>query len=211
MKKSTLVLLIFCFFQQYTKAHPVGYAGSLSLISYNNHHKGRHIIHYSPAYWWSYGVETITSADKKVILPRLGLLAKRWNSIDNQANLYFFGGRGYIDWKQAQGREKTMHHMGTQLDWESRKYFTMIKYSRYEDSVLVEENYTARLGFAPYLAEYDELNTWFMLQASEQHRLTEQRFSLMPLIRMFYKNILWELGSDNRQNWHFNFSIRQFI
>ena len=211
MNKTILTLLIFVFFPQYIKAHPVGYAGSLSLMSYNNHHKGRHIVHYSPTYWWSYGIETTTSADKKIILPRLGLLAKRWNNIDDQANLYFFGGQGYIDWGKNQDRKRGLYHIGTQLDWETRRYFAMVKYSRYDGSSLLEEDYTARLGFAPYLAEYKELNTWFMLQASEKPHLANQRFSLMPLIRMFYKNILWELGSDHRQNWHFNFSIRQFI
>ncbi len=212
MKPIFCGLFVWAFFQHSTlKAHPVGYGNSLSLISYNSQYKNRYIIHYSPTYWWSYGIENSIDSDKKIILPRLGFLAKRWNSADTQANIYFFAGLGTIEWDLGRGRDRGLYHVGTQWDWESRRYFVMARYSRYEGDDLLEENYTGRLGFAPYLAKYDELNTWFMLQASEESRSSNQRFSILPLIRMFYKNILWEVGSDTRQNWHFNFSIRQFI
>ncbi len=206
-----LILIVFLLPLMELQAHPVSYGRSLSLTSHNNKNRSHNTIHYSPTYWWSYGVEVHSDRETKIFLPRVGFLVKRWNGDDYQANIYAFGGYGYIDWDQSQGKKSDVYRVGTQLDWETRKIFTLAKYARYEGTDFLKENYMVRLGFAPYLAKYNELNTWLMLQLSHQPHSQMSQTSVTPLIRMFYKNVLWEFGASTSGNWLVNFTIRQFI
>ena len=70
--------------------------------------------------------------------------------------------------------------------------------------------YSLRVGHAPYLAEYDELNIWLMLQYMN-HPRGLNRHMTTPIVRMFYKNVLWELGVSTDGTFIINFAIRQFI
>jgi len=65
-----------------------------------------------------------------------------------------------------------------------------------------------RVGFAPYLANYDDVNTWFMLQV-DNHPAKNQTLVITPLVRFFYKTTLVEAGySSNHHvmaNWILQF------
>ena len=49
---------------------------------------------------------------------------------------------------------------------------------------------------SPYLAEYDEISTWIILQYDLTYEDSIDKSSLMPVIRLFKNNILVELGSN---------------
>jgi len=63
-------------------------------------------------------------------------------------------------------------------------------------------------GIAPYLANYNDLNTWLMFQV-DHHPAKHDHFVATPLIRFFYKTYLLEVGygSDNHVmvNWTVQF------
>ncbi|MCO5144451.1 MAG: hypothetical protein M9962_15335, partial [Oligoflexia bacterium] len=63
---------------------------------------------------------------------------------------------------------------------------------------------SARLGAAPYEAEYDELASWFMIQADWLPK-AEETTSITPLIRIFYRSFMMESGVSLKGNWMFNF------
>jgi hypothetical protein len=63
-----------------------------------------------------------------------------------------------------------------------------------------------RAGFAPYLAEFNELNAWFILEANHMNKGMSD-VEITPLIRLFYKNILIESGSSFKGDVQFNFMV----
>jgi hypothetical protein len=62
--------------------------------------------------------------------------------------------------------------------------------TEFETQRLPLHNTKLRLGFAPYLAEFDELSFWLIL---EDRKSTEQS-SVFPILRFYYRNALWEVG-----------------
>jgi len=207
MKLLIITVVLFC---SSLWAHPTSYEGSLSLISMNNEKKRTNTIHYSPTYWSSFGVTSMHNDEADFYFPRAGFLLKRWNQKDSQGNIYAFGGYGKAKWKTELGQKDTVMNFGTQADWEDRQYFIMGKYSRTENSEYLDDMYMARIGFAPYVASYKELNAWLMLQFM-YHPRDEDKSIVTPLVRMFYKNVLWEFGASTKGAWMLNFSIRQFL
>jgi len=54
----------------------------------------------------------------------------------------------------------------------------------------------ARLGFAPYIADFDGYHSWLMLQYSNHIEGGSNSSTVMPVVRVFKDNILLEYGSD---------------
>lgn len=190
-------------------AHPTSYGGALSLMSMNTSHKRMNTIHYSPNHWSSIGVTSVSNDRADIYYPRVGLLAKRWNGDDYQANIYLTGGYGKANFKDQRLNED-VYNAAIQADWEDREYFIEGKYNRLESDNYLDDMYSLRVGYAPYIAEYDELNIWFMLQHMNHPRDVNKHMTI-PMVRMFYKNVLWELGASTDGAFMINFAIRQFI
>ena len=84
------------------------------------------------------------------------------------------------------------------VDWESRKYYTALSASvdfiRGDDSSLYQLMY--RVGMAPYIGKMKELQSWVVLQMDYAQYGDEASFEVTPMMRFFYRNTLWELGSS---------------
>ena len=61
-------------------------------------------------------------------------------------------------------------------------------------------------GFAPYLADFDELNSWVLLRV--RTNISFHNPLTIIMIRFFYRNFLWEMGQDFNGNTHLNFMVR---
>ena len=48
---------------------------------------------------------------------------------------------------------------------------------------------------APYLAKFDALNTWLVLQLDVMPEMDEST-RVTPMVRLFYKNFVLELGAS---------------
>lgn len=138
--------------------------------------------------------------------PQVNYLVKRWNMPEGQANIFNMTGAGVSHWK---GDDKFSAWTGILADYETRRLFTSYEIrgmyaGDFEKSVWQR----ARVGFAPYLANYDDLNTWFMIQV-DHHPAKEDNVVVTPLVRFFYKTTLVEVGysSNNRAmlNWVLQF------
>jgi hypothetical protein len=90
-------------------------------------------------------------------------------------------------------------------DYETRRWFfsyePRLSYAGNIDKAFWQR---AHAGFAPYLANYDELNTWLLIRV-DHHPAKNDHFVVTPVLRFFYKTIWLELGysSDNHVmvNW----------
>lgn len=144
--------------------------------------------------------------ERTFYMPQLNFLLKRWNELDSQANVYLTLGHGG---EKINTSFKDTSALALETDWESRKYYVSFK----QDAFISHKNsgkniYQTkfRAGFAPYLAEFSELNSWFILEASRSNK-DEKDFKLVPLIRFFYHNVLTEFGVSSRGDSQFNLMV----
>jgi hypothetical protein len=62
-----------------------------------------------------------------------------------------------------------------------------------------------RLGFAPFLADYSDLNIWFITQF--ERRNEEKPIRATQFLRFYMRNVLWEVGAGFDGTFAFNFVI----
>jgi len=139
--------------------------------------------------------------------PQINYLVKRWNMADGQGNIFTMTGAGSAIEKN--GAAHFAAWTGLLADYETRRIFTS-----YELRLMYAQNIEksvwqrARVGFAPYLANYEDLNTWFMVQV-DHHPDKNHAFTVTPLVRLFYKTLLVEGGVSTRGTAMINL-VKQF-
>lgn len=198
------------FFSGQLQAHPVAYGRSNSLMTWNSKDQTDWMLTHTfePTYSLSMRYQRVDTkeGERTFYLPHLNFLLKRWNEIDSQANIYFSLGHGG---EKINSSFKDTSFMAVESDWESRKYYVsfreeMLKVYKKRGSDLYMTR--VRAGFAPYLAEFSELNSWLILQAEKMNKGKES-YTLTPMIRLFYRNVLTEFGADQHGNAQFNFMV----
>ncbi|MCB0394120.1 MAG: hypothetical protein KDD25_06155, partial [Bdellovibrionales bacterium] len=165
-------------------------------------------INHSFQHWWALGFHRFQVAsarsDKYAHFLSTNFLLKRWNGDSYQANLYSILGLGetrLVDEYQAGGLG------GLQFDIEDRKYYFLAKYMEIRNSKEFEFQETnLRAGLAPYVAGFDSLHSWLILDWSHSGTREGQfRNEVTPTLRMFYRNVLFEIGQSFEGNTKFNF------
>jgi hypothetical protein len=137
--------------------------------------------------------------------PQLNYLVKRWNGTGYQGNIYAYGSYGAMTMNS--GKAKGAGLAGIEADAESRKYFVMGKYEKMWSRLGPDFYHAeARLGIAPYEAEYNEIAAWLMIQY-QLHPILTKNHAITPLIRLFYKSVLVEAGVSTNADWMFNFMV----
>ena len=207
MKLLVFSLALFGLFFQTAFAHPVAYKGALGVMTWNQP--------FLSDYWLTYSFRSDMAIaaramrmkmkigdDLTFYMPQFDYLLKRWNETGHQANIYVYGGFGGANY---QGRAGTIGLAGVEVDAESRKYFVMAKYDGMRSSLGSNfQSVTARLGIAPYEAEIDEVASWLMIQG-QYHPDLKKSYAITPLVRFFYKSVLWETGVSTQGDWMLNF------
>ena len=56
-----------------------------------------------------------------------------------------------------------------------------------------------QLGVAPYLGDFGDLHTWLMIKAKKNSVTSE--WSVFPLLRLFKRDVMLELGYNNKTSW----------
>ena len=123
----------------------------------------------------------------------LNALVFRHNGSGSQGNLYLSagGGTGTYD-------NDTMAKLGygsLQLDYETMRFYTAFMTRAFSDGSDLTYRATYRVGFAPYLAPYNSLQSWLVAQTMYMPEMNND-LNFMLLLRFFYKTVLWELGGD---------------
>lgn len=187
----------------------------------------------------------------------LNVLLKRWLLEGSQANIYTSLRGGFYTSEQV-GRfsedgfetldlkERLVFQWNLSADWESRKIYTAGGIIIGNNSLTFKEmfgNLDYRIGFAPYVAGMDELQTWFVLmfhlsavgffgkewRSASLENLQEQEdrlgrpddptiilmgtssihldWKITPLLRFFYKNVLWEIGSSFQSDFYLTLMV----
>lgn len=186
-----IAVFILAFIYNGIFAHPVIWKDGIVISSRLTESIKELKTHYSFTNKWSFGLHGIELNDMSYGMVQSNYLFKRWNGEGSQGNVYLFSGLG-----TALENDKSMiTHLGFQADWETRTIYTHLSIDSY-----FEENpihlISTRLGFSPYLVEFDGLSSWIILQLDDKVQSRNHQVSLMPVLRFFKDNILLELGSN---------------
>lgn len=190
-------------------AHPVSFQGGVGLMSYNSKNMTEILATYSVTSRFALAHTYFRQSDSEFYIPRANLLVKRWNNTDSQGNIYLSAGSGVENYNS----NLTSTHLGEAvLDWESREFYVYLShlYLRRDNTQNIELpsqdfNFTnLRLGFAPFLADYEDLNVWLIVQFQ---RVNEMNTKTTQFIRFYRKNVLWEVGAGFDGSVAFNFMI----
>lgn len=199
-----LALVFALGFAQNVFAHPTSFQGARILMSENNGEETRTQLLYSYRYWLAFGLEHQTLAEdgSETKLARVNTLLKRWLMEDSQANIYVGLTAGQY---QHLHHRKDVQVLNLQADWESRKYYVMLMESLKKIDGMDEQGTSLqRVGFAPYLGEFKDLNIWYILERKKAESRPE---SFVQYLRFYHRNVLWELGYGPRSGSNFNFMI----
>ncbi|MEM1391650.1 MAG: hypothetical protein AAGG45_11270 [Pseudomonadota bacterium] len=190
-------------------ARPVSYPGGWTVMQQNNGDFSSGHVHYSPTFQDSFGVYVEHNWDNDWTFAGLqyNRLIKRWNTADSQANLYLKTGLGQSE-AFASGETDLSGFVDVSADWETRRWFLSYDARAYDLGFDRDVRQFARIGVAPYIGDYGDLHTWFMVQVDHNPE-SETPVTATPLIRFFYDVQLLEIGyTPERDRFMLNWIIR---
>ncbi len=179
-------------------ARPIAYPDGVMVMSMNNGDDSVLDWHFSPSATYALGYKGMYAHDSQLWFHGLQNNFRLWraNLPASQANAYLLTSVGVAandDTTRAAGL------LGVAVDWEDRRYYTAYENQLMEAGSL-ERRFMqkARIGIAPYVAEYGALHTWLMLEV--RHAPTaDDPVLLTPLVRLFQGDVMVEAGwrTDN--------------
>jgi hypothetical protein len=184
-------------FSPFVIAHPVIYRDGVMLSST---HKGRN-AHLEASYSFTHRYALALNYEQVNLIDRelkqsyasFHYLLKRWNLKDAQGNIYLKAGAGLSD--DDRRGSSFMQTYSFMADFENRSFYNAFK-ARFQDQEKISFVHTQyRIGFAPFLAAYEDLQNWMIIQF-DYHPKKSRSIMVTPLMRFFYRNALWEIGYD---------------
>jgi hypothetical protein len=202
----TLLFIFSLFIFGFAQAHPVIYKDGWAVSSSNMPDYSNNYVMYSFSNRLAFGVDhwrmSENQDNNEIGLLKLNHLLWRQNSEESQANIYLHGGVGIEDKEIGEKVTRSAWLGGVEADWETRILYTSFKYYQFQDTYMSQ----GRIGFSPKEAPFEDLQTWFMLQGMVIGNI-QDRLVITPLVRFFYHNVLWEMGSSTRGEWMLNLMV----
>lgn len=202
-----IIVLIILSTSSQALAHPVTYKDAWMIQSMFREKMSQNSLIYSFHRNFGLGFEAtrfeLTPDEPVWALADFNVLVKKWNLPGAQGNLYLMSGAGATI---KDNSEEFAGKAGFEADYETRKFYTLFQYIKYWSEQEDFDWYQYRIGFAPYLVGYDGLHTWAILQL-DYNEATHENVQVTPLLRFFYKNVLWEMGGSFKGNIFFQFMV----
>ena len=201
-KTSMIVLWSFLLWSTIIHARPISYPGGVMIMQENNSDSNSLMLNYSPTAKYSVGYTVEYWQDKKWQFHggQFNYLLNRWNFPKSQANLYFESavGMAYSDNNALNHAIRPATFTGIAFDWEDRDYFASynnrLVYAKDIETAYMQK---ARVGITPYVGDYGDLHTWFMVELA--HNTTSKNpIIVTPMIRLFKNEYLAEFGISNK-------------
>lgn len=199
-----LILTLFSASEAYS--HAVAYQGAWSLMSTNRDDMSDLYLGYSVTSRYSLGIHhmemNMDGVQDTYSVLGANFLLKRWNEIASQGNIYIgLGGGIHRDSQEQNGAT----YASVEADWESQKYYTSAQAMYFHENADEYFKYfKVRAGFAPYIGDYHEINTWIIWQAEQ---LQDRPWELTQLVRLYYRNALIEVGYRFGGGYQFNYMV----
>ena len=206
-----VVCLLALIFSLPSFSHPVIYKEGIVVSSSNMKSYSDNQLMYSWSNRWASGLNhwrfTKDESNTDLAFLKTNYLLYRYNGEFSQGNIYVHGGFGVADSEIEKRQTNEAYMTGVEMDWETRTLYTSLKYYYFTSPKVTDISMTqARIGFSPYEAGFDQLQSWFMVQVMYMPDV-EKEAIITPLLRFFYKNVLWEIGSSTRAEWMLNIMV----
>ncbi|MBY0516926.1 MAG: hypothetical protein K2P81_08465 [Bacteriovoracaceae bacterium] len=206
-----VVCLLALIFSLPSFSHPVIYKEGTVVSSSNMKSYSDNQLMYSWSNRWASGLNhwrfTKDESNTDLAFLKTNYLLYRYNGEFSQGNIYVHGGFGVADSEIEKRQTNEAYMTGVEMDWETRTLYTSWKYYYFTSPKVTDISMTqARIGFSPYEAGFDQLQSWFMVQVMYMPDV-EKEAIITPLLRFFYKNVLWEIGSSTRAEWMLNIMV----
>lgn len=202
------ILILFLSLAPYSSfAHPVAFEGAVAVLGDSSEEMLSQQVLYSYRYWGAAGVHALRTTENgqptDFLVLKNNLLLKRWHQPESQGNIYL--GLGYGQEKSAD-QQFSVAEVDVQADWESRRFYTMALFQKFfrDDSRPAYEYQMQRLGIAPYYGDFEDLSIWLIAERTQTLNQTEVWASIL---RFYFKNVLWEIGSTNQGGMVFNYMV----
>lgn len=209
MKRAITLLCVIISLPVAAEAKPISYVGGFMAMQENDETGHTLSLDYTIDPKLAVGLyakkEENQRKDFETIGPQVNYLVKRWNMPDGQANIFSMTGAGVSRWH---GDNEFSAWQSILADYETRRVFTSYELrGMYAGDLEKSVWQRARVGVAPYLANYDDLNTWFMVQV-DHHPAKDDTLVVTPLVRFFYKTTLVEAGYSSNDHVMFNWVLQ---
>jgi hypothetical protein len=176
-------------------AHPVAFEGAYQLMfgTAGNVQNLEFYRSYSArAAWGLHAMRFDEDEDEVFTGLQHNWLLKRWNLPSAQANVYTGLGAG-VAGEVSNGASPA--GIGFfRADYETRRIYTAVDAKWVESADVSRGVFSASAGIAPYKAEFDQLNTWLILQVEHVTGM-EDTIDIIPKVRLFKGPYFLELGS----------------
>ncbi len=196
------------FFPKSAEAKPISYVDGLMVMQENDETGYTLNVDYTidPNYAIGFYAKKEHEGDEFTTFgPQVNTLIKRWNLPDGQGNIFNMTGAGL---SYYEGEYQPAAWTSFLADYETRRIFTSYEARfMYVDDVEKSVWQRARVGVAPYKANYEDLNTWLMLQV-DHHPAKDDTIVVTPLVRFFYKTTLIEAGYSSNDHLMFNWVLQ---
>jgi hypothetical protein len=179
MNKIKMIAFTLFFLLNIVFSHPTTFKSGRILWYVKNNSMEDLRLGYSIRHNWLVGGRILKTPMNEDLMINSNWLLKRWNKVGSQANMYILSNLSF----------NKKYHLGLQGDWENRRWYIAQMIDYYDG----EQSYEMRLGFSPYLIDFNGLSTWFIIQNING--------SIKPIIRLFKDNYLVEFGSKNGNNY----------
>jgi DNA-binding transcriptional MerR regulator len=188
------------------EAKPIPFAGGWMVMQENSQSENLLHIVYSPVKDVAVGYSGQWMREDEYWLhsAQFNYLAKRWNMPEAQGNIFLLSGLGVAG---KDGETEPAAWAGLLADYETRRIFVS-----YENHVTeagdIDRSFwqKGRVGVAPYIGGYKDLNTWLMMQVDHQPGMDET-FVVTPLVRFYKGTTLAEFGYSSNDRLLFNWNI----
>ena len=166
VKKFLLTAFCFVSFSITANARSTSYPGGVTLMQHNDYVANSFYLNYTINGKDSVGIISEHERMQNIQFNTLQYtrVLKRWNQENSQGNLYLHSGVGGAEINNS---FKNGGFGSLEADWENRRYYVAYKGSA---TKLEGQNkwyrQMARVGIAPYIGGYEDLQTWFILQVS---------------------------------------------
>ena len=192
-----------------TQAKPLSYVGGTMVMQENDETGHTLTIDYTFDPHFALGVYSKYEINQRddfwMVGPTLNTLIKRWNLPDGQGNIFNMTGAGMA---RQGSRNEPAAWTTMMVDYETRRLFASYEvrfmYARDIESSVWQRAY---LGVAPYLANYDQLNTWMLIRL-DHHPAKHDHFVVTPVLRFFYKTFWLEVGYSSNQHVMVNWTVQ---
>jgi len=192
--------LLLCVLSVPAMAKPIAFAeGTTIMAEYGAGTMEQVQAFYAPTYWLSLGAGDLhldsdaSSRTRDIQYLRANYLIHRWNLDDAQANIFAWGGLGTASGSDFHG-SRLDREAGFQADYETRRVYASWVSDLHESSAFSDRVDTLQLGFAPYAHDYQDLATWFVLQARDYSGGIHHGVEYAALIRLFKGGTWVEAG-----------------